>query len=691
MKKKKLNNTEAILARAEKLYARGNFSLALREFEKAQKKLKRDDLAVKIGHCRQQAKALESKDLIKRGRKSEKKGDLKAATTCFEAAFRICHETWLKERIEKLNGRLNCDNALLTAQRAEAACDFENAADWYARACKGDDAVALRLKRVQCLVKAEKYAEAIEAYKSLPLTDPGSRYDYGLSLAKSGRYRDCLDVWKDLDSNAESFVSQKRTICRLLSSDLYQRRVDGKDSGIIFHDADFLLRIAGKIFNEEQIRSLENLRRYCKYDLIEKLWEEEKYEEIADLLESTASPMPPELLVLHAKLGFRRAEIDCRYLEMLLPLWLTSVHHPEISTGFESTEPFRKRVRQKLIAALKKLIQSHAATPFGRKAAIHLAVELEAIEAIRSLVDNREKQSHSVSTPMYAAEMNTSKEIIDLIRANRSGFKDERHYLETGAYYSAAGKSLYLLKEEDFESALLFIENLPPETIIDEFIDYATQLTYFNYGIACIDNGERRFKRYLNRASDLLRSVPDLCKAFIEKTLEIDEWEDLLIYEEALEYLNLQQSSTDIRRTLSMVMIRRAVAMANNGGLGDKAVRITAEKAVKLYPENEMARRVLNDARMNQEIGMVCDALSRHKLGKASRLAERSQFPEVRKRYFEFVGTIYDQIMESGLDHNEKRVMLNEIYEWSTTVDMEQPIIGKMQMQLDLQYAEEAQ
>lgn len=289
------------------------------------------------------------------------------------------------------------------------------------------------------------------------------------------------------------------------------------------------------------------------------------------------------------------------------------------------------------------------------------------------------------------AKMNTSEEILDLVRANRSFFKDQRHYLETGAYYSAAGKGLYLLKEEDFENAVLFVEGLPPETKTDEFVDYATQLICFYYGIACIDSGEHRFKRYFNRASDLLTSDPGLCEAFIEKTLAIDEWEDLLIYEEALEYLNAQQSSAAVGRALSMVMIRRAVAVSNNGGLSDKAVGIAADKAVKLYPENEMALRVLKDARMHREIGMVWDAFNRHKLGKASRLAKQSRYPEVREHYFEFVESIHGDIMESELEHNEKIVMLNEVYEWSTTVDMKQPIIAKMQMELGLQPAEEVQ
>ena len=60
--KKKKENIEEVLARAEKLFVRGNFPLAKKEFEKAQKKLKREDIAEKIGICRKEAETLKGKD-----------------------------------------------------------------------------------------------------------------------------------------------------------------------------------------------------------------------------------------------------------------------------------------------------------------------------------------------------------------------------------------------------------------------------------------------------------------------------------------------------------------------------------------------------------------------------------------------------------------------------------------------------
>jgi predicted Zn-dependent protease len=59
--KKKKKNIEEVLARAEKLFAHGNFPLAKKEFEKAQKKLKREDIAEKIRICRKEAETLKGR------------------------------------------------------------------------------------------------------------------------------------------------------------------------------------------------------------------------------------------------------------------------------------------------------------------------------------------------------------------------------------------------------------------------------------------------------------------------------------------------------------------------------------------------------------------------------------------------------------------------------------------------------
>ena len=102
--------------------------------KKAQKKLKREDIDEKIEICRREAEALKGKDLIKRGRKAEIKGNFSEALKCFEAASSICCEDWIIKRIDVLRDRSTAQNTLSAAKAAEAAGDFQKAADLYAGA-----------------------------------------------------------------------------------------------------------------------------------------------------------------------------------------------------------------------------------------------------------------------------------------------------------------------------------------------------------------------------------------------------------------------------------------------------------------------------------------------------------------------------------------------------------------------------
>jgi len=267
MKNRKKTVTE-ILDRAEKLFQRGNFSLAQKEFEKAKKKLKRKDIADKIEICRKETGMLRAKERLKQARKAEKKGDLNKALSCFEQAAKNIDEEWIIKKIDKLKTKLGSRNALSAARKAEAAADFEKAAACYTRADQAGETGNLFLKRAKCLVKAEKDAEAVAAFKVLSLTDSGDQYDYGLALAKTGRFRACLDVWNEIDTTDDMFVEQRRTVCRCLAADLYDRFEAKGNPVALYRDAHYLLNVVDHGLKENQIRSLRDLLEYCKYAYI---------------------------------------------------------------------------------------------------------------------------------------------------------------------------------------------------------------------------------------------------------------------------------------------------------------------------------------------------------------------------------------------------------------------------------------
>ena len=685
--KKKKKNIEEVLARAEKLFKRGNFPLAKKEFEKAQKKLKREDIAEKIEICRRKAEALKGKELIKRGRKAEKKGNFSEALKCFEAANSICSEEWIIKRIGMLRDRSTARNTLFAAREAEAAGDFQKAADLYARAGSTEETGDFLLNRAKCLLRAENYAQAVTVFQNLSSSDACNCYDYGLALAKTGRYGECLHAWEGLETADESFAEQKRTVCLFLAADLYDRLAEREDYASIYRDTRFLLNSADRCLERHQIRSLEDLLLYAKYAWVEELWEAEEFATIAGLLETDSSQMTPSLLALHAKIWFKLAIHDGKHLTTMLLYWVTAIYSPQIIAGLSAGGDEAQKIRQKLIDAAKNLIKNYDDTEYGRRASIYLQIDQKLIQKLINLVGEKEGRTHLVCTPLYAARFDKTDDILSLIRENKAFFKKTENYLETGAYYSAAGKSLYLLEIGEFEKAINHLANIPKKTADHEFMDYAEKRVYFEVGMYGMENGDGRLNGYFKAAPALFDLASGYEQKFTEKALSIDNWDTLQIWEDALSYINEKRPSEAVQQALSLVMSRRAVAMGNNGKLSMKAVNMISGKALRLYPENELARRTFRDTAITFEVNEICNAFNRHKLGKASRLALKSEYQQVRDQYFEFVADIFEEIMESELDHNEKLITLNDVFEWATTVDADQPVLGEIYSHLNMEKA----
>ena len=679
MKKKKEKTSEDILARAEKLFERGNYPLAQKEFEKAQKKLTRNDIAEKISMCRKKAEAMKAKEFVKRARKAEKKGDLKTALNRYEAAAPICSEDWIADRIDKLRRCLTGKNAAIEALTAETAGDFQRAAEFYARACEIEASERLVLKRAGCLVKAAKYPEAVAVLKDVSTTDPGVSYDHGLALAKTGRYLECLKIWEGLDDKNGLLAEQKRTVCKKLAAELYDRFAEKKGYPAIFNGAHYLLHLSGREWAPDQLQSLENLREYCRYAWIEDLWDEEAFETVAELLDPAPPSMGSDLLALHAKTGFKLAAHDSKHLCDMLPFWLTAVYSIPIVPGGGEAE----KVRHKLIEAAEGLIKQHADTPDGKQAAVDIEIEKELIRVMADLIEKQENRPRLLCTPLYASRMGKSDEILTLIRSKRDCFKDRKTYLETGAYYSPAGKSLYLLKNKRFEEAMGLVADIEQGAQGDDFIEYAAERVHFEFGVHCLENGESQVVHYFKSTPELFETAPDLERGFTDKVLAVEEWENLAPYENVLMSIYEKRASDVVRQALSLVMTRRAVAAFNNDHMTLKALKAVTVRALKICPENEMARATLRSTLIDLETQAVIKSFNRKKSARAGRIARDSEYPEVRNRYFDFVETIFENLMESDIRNNQKLLYLTDVYEWATSVDPRRPVVKRMELFLN--------
>jgi len=422
-KKKKAKSLESILAGAEKLFHRGNYPLAKREFEKALRLIgpsgpeagrkvegeglaeKREEIATKIEICSKEAERLKAEDLVRRAKKYAGKRNLQGALRCYEQAYKITGEDWIQEKMGRLQGALRRRDTVKSARDAEAGGEFEKAAALYEQAFITQKREDLLAKRACCLVKAKRYEEAISVFKDLVVSDHGAIYNYGFALARVGRYYECLKVWDNIASQANGFLEQKKAVRSLLAADLYKRFGRGQDLARIYEEGQYLLNVTDRQSPDQDIDSLVE---YCRYAWIEELWEEERYETIWELSvhlparmeparhrpPDTDSGLPagarrparhclvcrhctcpasvavaggwqageaggPALLALCAKTSFKLAEISTEHLADLSMFWLTAVYG-EIFGRFSSAMEESDNVRRQLIRMAEDLITRHA-------------------------------------------------------------------------------------------------------------------------------------------------------------------------------------------------------------------------------------------------------------------------------------------------------------------------------------------
>ena len=687
MKKKKVKDINAILANAEKYLLRGNFQLALKNFETVQKKVKRDDIAAKITQCRREVKIEKAKLQVKKAHKAEKKGQPDKALSYFKTANGVLNEAWISKRIEELEKQLTGSNAVSLAKAAETAGDFRKAAEYYAAACKhtSDEAAeSLWLKRARCLVGAKQYSEAVDVFKNLSPTDDGGRYDYGFALAEIGRYAQSLRVWEGLEIHDDRIDEQRKIVIHCLGSDMTERLERSEIDATICNDAHYLLQTAADLLFSDQRESIEKIYQYSTLAWIEKLWETEEWKSIADIYKNYTGPLTPTLLALNAKVWFKMAEADSRHLPTMLLYWLSAIYSPSISVTFASNSRQRQKVRRQLITMAEDLIKTHADTRHGREALAQLAIDNDLMQTLLELLEQQGNPMDLLYTPRLSGHLKQSTVLLDLIRANRDFFKSRQQYLETGAFYSAARESLYQLKYQAYERAAELCTNLPKDLDEDEFVAYAMKLIHFEYGLHCLESGHDQANDYFQSTPALFDIAPALLQELTQSAVNFQEWSRLKAYEDVLAFIYKQFPNRSLGKALSLVMSRGAIANFNKEHLNPKALQGRLRKALKFDPDNEMAKEALQDTTINFEVQAMWAAFDRHKLGKASKIARESDFDEVRDRYFEYIERAFDQILGCDLDSQEKMIIINDLFEWGTTVDAFQPVMDKLKMHLNM-------
>jgi len=393
--KKKLENPEAVLARAEEFAGRGSYQAALKDFEKVSKVLKRRDIQDKIETCRRELERLRVKGLIRRGKRHEGKKNYRKALRCFEEAYAISNDDWLKEKIDGLEELLNYRDAFQAAEKAEAAGQFDRAADLYGQALGSRAKEEIIIRRACCLVRAGKENDAAVALEAFPpianerehrpaeiISDQRLIYDYGFTLARIGWYYECLKAWDGIESEDSVFLAQRDCVRKRLQANLYERFRDseglvnpdgfrdseGPDNCNGLSDSAGCAAILEEVLEEGRYLketagwdSGEDLMAFCRLARISRLWKEEEHEAIRKLLLPYPQQMSSPLLELYAKVFFKLADMSEENLPALQLFWLSAMCDHEISSKFSPIQAESSEIRKALTQEAEGLIKKYIA------------------------------------------------------------------------------------------------------------------------------------------------------------------------------------------------------------------------------------------------------------------------------------------------------------------------------------------
>ncbi len=685
---KKTKEPTAILEKAEIFFEKGNYSLAKKEFEKADKTFKQNDIAEKIRICEKEIAKEKAKELIKKGRKIAKKGNLQEALQCFEEAYKISDEDWLPERILELKTELLGNKSLESAEKAEAAGEYEKAAELYDQAITVQPDMNLLLKKAKALVKAEKYSDAVAIFNDIELSDPSLLYDYGFALSKLKKYYEALKIWDTITISDNEFLEQKAEVQKLFTTDIYQRfnkimtdpDTENRESQVVaIYEQSSYLMMTQNDFNIP----ISDMVEYCRYAMTEQMWRDEQYEAIYKLLLPFPSRISSDMLALYAKLFFRLSEISDKYLSELIIFFLTALYDPKIFEGLSDDEKERELIREELIKRAEDLIKKYADSDNenSKKSLICWNIEKQLIKDIQRLVGKREEFYHLICTSQFADKFGKSEEILRLIQNNRDSFSDTEDYLKIGGYYSSAGAALLFTETGEYEKA---VAALPASSEEDsEFTEYCKERVYFGYGLYSLEKGDNRFAKYFELCAGLFEKSDLYEKELIDKALDAYNMDEIRRYEEALTQIHGSSSTPEIQKALSLVMTRRCIDMFNEHQINFKNMEATVKKALKLDPENELANGTLKRMKVDIALDELDKAIDKLKMNKACQIASQSEFPKVKEEFFRFMDESLEHLLnEADMNDNQKIVLLHDFSRWFARADETHPILSAIDKEI---------
>ncbi len=657
---------QQICTKADQHFARKNYVLAKKEYARALQFAPNNEISARIRVCEEHLARQKRKELIKRGRRLEKKGDFAAAADCFSQALDSEHEEWLEKKVEQLGRRKREDHAEAQIEQIRGLAETATPAERLAacdRALELGQDDRLRQEKLVCLVQLGRYTEAIALFEERAVDGNQGHYDYGYALIASGRYRQGLGQWTTLLAAHPALLPQVEACLPGLAKELET----GEDGWALPHHL-----LAG-VPAAEQTPLLESYRRYftCRY--LEQLWYTGDHSRIGALLPALPEPATPPLLGLLARLYFRLAGDDVRWLEPAISLWLTAIYNQELLQslrihGAVTDAPDNQVLRAGLMGLLEERVDMHAqAGRLTPALEAHWQAERRQIEHLAALPIDSGDLAVFPCTPAFARDFALSEPILDLLRAQRPGLGlDDPAWLQLNAHYSPMGRYLVRVEAGSEDKVL----NALPRPGADPLSDYLRQCIALDCGIDGIRNGKRQTQKYFQSALPLLKEMPHFQRQLIDLTYSEPADEVLSALAEAMGFLSgylqeaifLQAAAHSIAADAEILLHR---------GVNPATVEKRLKKALAIYPNSHQAKSLLAEVRREHAFKRIGKAFRGGDMMKAAHIVLESADPEIKGYFFETMERWRQDLATE--DRARRLSLLGSMYGSCLVIDREHP------------------
>jgi hypothetical protein len=695
---KKKNKTETMLKRAQKLFDSKNYLEAEKRFEKLSKKLHTAEIAEKLDICRQKNRVVKGEILLKKGHEAINANALQEAISFFKQAQELLDdpeiaEKGLAEKIRELEQKQEVSSIDEAAVKADKAGDYPKAAALYEDIWRKSGNQKFADKSGIRYVKAGCEDKALTVFRQTEPRDQAGFYYYGFALAKTGQYPEALIQWEKIDSKEKEFIKQKEWISELAFPVIYQvlqkELVLQKEPGLqkepdirkLRAQVSELKDIARKLGQKTLEKGYEPMLHYCSLILMEALWEQEDYYEVAELMEHLPFTDEPALIALQAKLYYHLSLNEKAYLQPMIKAWFTAILFANPELEFSDKEE-QEGVYQKLNSAAEERIKKHFDTQASRRAAALFDIEKKLITDLKAISKADHSSPIRILTPYYAAASGNSQIFLDIIKQNKAYFKDQEHYLETGGYYTRVWESLYELRggEPDKAQALI-LKSTDKKLPTDEFIDYVVAIVQFECGQFCLERGEKKYLRYFTFAHKLFESAPSIEKRFADRFVNY-YGKHMAEYERVLKLIYEKRPSDPISKAYSTIMAEMSIKRYNDEKINDKQLAPILNKALEIDPDNDLAQQTLVATLIDIERFEITKAMCKNKMQKAASMVLESEYLEIEEHFFSDAEEIFDMICQTSSDKEISILALTNLFNACKMVDASHILVDEIDEKL---------